>query len=107
MLKQNQILTVSGSFLVFEIFDFIVLKTISRGYEDYQGLSAVLANSEGATCSDFQQVTRSRNLRVFMLKMISRGYKGRSADGSALEGSACADVDRKARRFGNSTGPRP
>ena len=50
VLKQNQIYTDSSRFLVFEIFDFIVLKTISRGYDDDEGLSAVLAKAEGATC---------------------------------------------------------
>ncbi len=62
-------------FLAFEILNFIMLKMISRGYEDSEGLSAVLANLEGATSSGFQQVTRSRNFRLFMLKMISGGYE--------------------------------
>jgi hypothetical protein len=107
VLKPIQIQTDSNSFHVFEMCDFIVLKTISSGYEDYEGLSAVVANSENATCSDFQQVTRSRNFRLFMLKMISRGYKGLSADVFDSDGAACVGFDRMARRFGNSTGPSP
>lgn len=75
VLKSIQIGNDSISLHIFEIFDFIMLKMISRAYEDCEGLSAVLANSESATCSDFQQLTRSRNLRLFMLKMISRGYE--------------------------------
>ena len=84
-----------------------MLKTIPRVYEDYEGLSVVLANSEDATCLNFQQVMRSRNFRLFMLKMISRGYKGRSADVFDSDGAACVGFDRMARRFGNSTGPSP
>lgn len=75
VLKSIQIGNDSISLHIFEIFDFIMLKMISMAYEDCEGLSAVLANSESATCSDFQQLTRSRNLRLFMLKMISRGYE--------------------------------
>lgn len=75
VLKAIQIGRNSSDLHIFKIFNFIMLKTISRDYEDSEGLSAVLANSEGAAFSDFQQVTRSRNLRLFMLKMISRGYE--------------------------------
>ncbi len=62
-------------FLAFEILNFIMLKMISRGYEDYERLSAALSKSEDAACLSFQQVTRSRNLQLFMLKMISSGYE--------------------------------
>ena len=75
VLKAIQIARNSNTFRIFEILNFIMLKTISRGYEDYEELSAVLASSEDTTCSDFQQVTRSRNFRLFMLKMISGGYE--------------------------------
>jgi len=54
VLKSLQIHIDSSSFHVFEMCDFIVLKTISSGYEDYEGLSDVVSNSEEATCSDFQ-----------------------------------------------------
>ena len=75
VLKAMQIVRNSSTFRIFEILNFIMLQTISRGYEDSEGLSAVLANLEGATSSGFQQVTRSRNFRLFMLKMISGGYE--------------------------------
>ncbi len=45
VLKQTQIQTDSSSFHAFEICDFIVLKTISRGCEDWEGRSAVVSDS--------------------------------------------------------------
>jgi len=75
VLKAIQIARNSNTFRVFEILNFIMLKMISRGYEDYEELSAVQSNPEDAACLNFQQVTRSRNLQLFMLQMISSGYE--------------------------------